>query len=309
MTTLEPVIAMAGACDCHIHVYDRRYPVAPGARLMPGDASVDDYRQLQRKLGTQRVVVVTPSTYGIDNTSTTDAIAALGDDARGVAVVSASITDAELHRLHLAGIRGIRLNLRLPSPATLDDLPALAARIAAFGWHVQLNLPAEWLPDIGAMLASLPVQVVFDHYGHLPLGAPHAEPAFRVIADLVSADKAWVKLSGPYLESHEGAPEYGDMRGLARRYLTLAPERMVWGSDWPHPTVQATGAAPVDDLSVLRTVLRWCDSTAVAQRVLASNPQALYGFPDAVAASLRAAMPTTPTTPGKDDLARKDWRP
>lgn len=278
--TDRPVIGFAGACDCHVHVYDSRYPVAPGAKLRPPDASVDDYRQLLRALGTERVVVVTPSTYGTDNASTVDALSAFGDCARGVAVVPASVTDAELDRLHRSGIRGIRLNLRLPAPVTLDDLPTLAARIAAFGWHVQLNLPAEWLPDIGAKLARLPAPVVFDHYGHLPL-TPRAESAFRVIADLVSAGKAWVKISGPYLASREGAPYYGDMRALAVRYLALAPERMVWGSDWPHPSAHAKGEEPIDDQTVLQTFLRWCDSIEIAERVLVSNPQALYGFPDA----------------------------
>ena len=275
-----PVIGFAGACDCHMHVYDSRYPVAPGATLRPGDAPVGDYRQVQRAQGTQRVIVVTPSTYGIDNASTTDAIAALGDCARGVAVVAADVTDDELARLHRAGIRGIRLNLTLPAPVSLDDLPALAARIAELGWHVQLNLPPEWLPDAAGMLATLPVPMVFDHYGHLPLGKPQAEPAFRVIAGLVSAGKAWVKLSGPYIESLEGAPHYGDMQPLAARYLDLAPERMLWGSDWPHPSAQARGGQPVDDAKVLHTFLGWCGSSDTARQVLVRNPQALYGFGD-----------------------------
>ncbi|PLQ00188.1 2-pyrone-4,6-dicarboxylate hydrolase [Cupriavidus pauculus] len=263
-----------------MHVYDSRYPVAPGATLRPADASVDDYRQVQHVLGTQRVIVVTPSTYGTDNASTTDAIAALGACARGVAVVAPQVTDDELARLHRAGIRGIRLNLTLPAPVSLDDLPTLAARIAGFGWHVQLNLPPAWLPDAAGMLAGLPVPVVFDHYGHLPLGKPEAEPAYRVIAGLVSAGKAWVKLSGPYIESLQGAPHYGDMRPLAARYLDLAPERMLWGSDWPHPSAQARAVPPVDDAAVLRAFLGWCGSSDTAQQVLVGNPQSLYGFGD-----------------------------
>lgn len=280
----RPIIGLAGACDCHMHVYHSRYPVARGAKLRPADAVVDDYRQVQRVLGTQRVVVVTPSTYGTDNASTVDAIAELGGCARGVAVVAASVPDTELARLHEAGIRGIRLNLTLPAPVSLRDLPTLAARIAGLGWHVQLNLSPEWLPDLAGMLAALPVQMVFDHYGHLPLGKPQEEPAFRVIADLVSAGKAWVKLSGPYIESLEGAPHYRDMRPLAERYLNLAPERMVWGSDWPHPSVQARGGDPVDDAAVLRTFLRWGGSPDTAYQVLVRNPQSLYGFGDIVPA-------------------------
>lgn len=276
-----PVVAFSGACDCHMHVYDSRYPVVPEARLRPADASIEDYRRIQRMLGTERAVIVTPSTYGTDNASTIDAIAQLGDCARGVAVVAGSVTDAELDRLHRSGIRGIRLNLTQPTPVTLDDLPLLAARIAAFGWHIQFNLPPAWLPEVAGLLGSLPVPMVFDHYGHLPLGTPQAEPAFRVIADLVSAGKAWVKLSGPYIESREGPPHYGDIGTLAARYLALAPERMLWGSDWPHPSLQARGGEPVDDAAMLQTFLRWCDSPDLAQRVLVSNPQALYGFGNA----------------------------
>lgn len=275
-----PVVEFAGACDCHTHVYHSRYPVAPEARLRPADASVDDYRQVQRVLGTQRVIVVTPSTYGTDNASTVDAIAAYGECARGIAVVGADVADAELARLHHAGIRGIRLNLTLPAPVSIDDLSSLAVRIAAFGWHVQLNLPPEWLPAAAGMLAKLAVPMVFDHYGHLPLGKPEAESAFRVIADLVSAGKAWVKLSGPYIESLEGAPDYRDMQPLAARYVNLAPERMVWGSDWPHPSAQAKGGAPIDDAAVLRTFLNWCGSSDTAQQILVRNPQSLYGFGD-----------------------------
>lgn len=275
-----PVLSFAGAWDCHTHIYHSRYPVAPGATLRPADATTDDYLRVQRVLGTSYVVVVTPSTYGTDNSSTVDAIAAYGDGARGVAVVGADVPDAELARLHAAGVRGIRFNLTLPAPVSLDDLPALAARIAGHGWHVQLNLPPEWLPDAAGMLSALPVPMVFDHYGHLPLGKQTGEHAYRVIADLVSAGKAWVKLSGPYIESLEGAPHYGDMQPLAARYLQLAPERMVWGSDWPHPTVRARGGEAVDDASVLQTFLAWCGSACsadTAYRVLVGNPQALYG--------------------------------
>lgn len=267
-----------GACDCHMHVYDSRYPAAPGVKLRPADATVADYRVVQRAMGTSRVVVVTPSTYGTDNASTIDALMAFGATARGVAVIDAGVTDAGLRRLHAGGVRAIRFNLTLPAPVHLDDLPTLARRIAPLGWHVQLNVPAGWLPGMAPMLTALPVPVVFDHYGHLPLGTAEAEAGFRVIADLLVAGKAWVKLSGPYIESRSGAPDYDDVRPLANRYLALAPERMVWGSDWPHPTLQAKGAPPLDDAAMLRTFADWCGSADVARRVLVTNPAVLYGF-------------------------------
>ncbi|QYY28343.1 amidohydrolase family protein [Cupriavidus pinatubonensis] len=271
------VIEFVGACDCHMHVYGSRYPITPGATLRPADASVADYRRVQQDLGTQRVIVVTPSTYGVDNASTVDAIAEFGENARGVAVVDGTVTDAGLESLHQAGIRGIRLNLTLPAPVTLDELPQLAERIAPMGWHAQLNVPPAWLPEIAGMLERLPVPIVFDHYGHLPPGTPETEAAIRVIASLLDSGKAWVKLSGPYIESLEGAPHYADMRPLAQRYLALAPERTLWGSDWPHPTQRAKGNA-VDDAGLLDTFLGWCQSGSLAEQVLVRNPQNLYGF-------------------------------
>ncbi len=278
MSRVSGVLAMPDACDCHIHVYDSRYPVAAGATLRPADASVNDYRKIQRALGTSRVVVVTPSTYGNDNACTVDALAQFGKNARGVAVVDDSVTEAELRHLHQAGIRGIRFNLTLPAPVQLEDLPTLAARIAPLGWHVQLNLPPAWLPEIAEKLAALPVPIVFDHYGHLSLGNPQAEASFRVIADLLFAGKAWVKLSGPYIESREGPPHFADVQPLAARYLALAPERLVWGSDWPHPTQRARTDGCVDDVALLQTFLDWCESADLTHRVLVRNPQTLYGF-------------------------------
>ncbi|WP_423199069.1 MULTISPECIES: amidohydrolase family protein [unclassified Cupriavidus] len=276
-----PVLRMADACDCHMHVYDRRYPFAPQATLTPADASVEDYREVQRRLGTSRTIVVTPSTYGASNACTIAALDQLRANARGVAVVDRHVTDAELARLHRAGIRGIRFNLTLPAPVGRDDLPALAARVGALGWHVQLNLPSAWLPEMRGQLARLGAPIVFDHYGHLPLDHPEAEPSFRAIAELLCGGKAWVKLSGPYLESRTGPPDFADMRPLATRYLSLAPERVVWGSDWPHPTQRAKGVTDLDDAALLRTWLAWCGSPVLARRVLVDNPAALYGFTDA----------------------------
>ncbi|ODV43342.1 2-pyrone-4,6-dicarboxylate hydrolase [Cupriavidus sp. UYMMa02A] len=261
-----------------MHVYDSRLPAAPNATLRPEDASVDDYRPVQRAMGTTRTVVVTPSTYGTDNRATVSAIATLGQEARGVAVVDASVTEAELERLHAQGIRGIRFNLTMPGPVSVEQLLPLASRIAPFGWHIQLNVPASWLPDMRSMLAACPVPVVFDHYGHLPFGGPEFEPAFRVIAELLEAGKAWVKLSGPYIESRRGPPFYDDVAALARRYLAFAPGRMLWGSDWPHPTLSDTEKERLDDGSMHALFRHWCDDSDLIKAVLIDNPQRLYGF-------------------------------
>ncbi|MGO4328069.1 amidohydrolase [Cupriavidus sp. 2TAF22] len=266
------------ACDCHVHFYDGRFPCAPGATLRPADARVADYRAAQRDMGTTRAVVVTPSTYGTDNRATLAALAELGADARGVAVVDTSVTDADLEHLHARGMRGIRFNLTMPGPVDAGMLPALASRIAPLGWHVQLNAPAAWLPEMESMLAACPVPVVFDHYGHLPFGDAAFEPAFAVIARLLAEGKGWVKLSGPYIESREGAPRYGDVAALARRYLALAPGQMLWASDWPHPTLRAQDKTRCDDGALHALFRQWCGDDALVRAVLVDNPQRLYGF-------------------------------
>ncbi|WP_183031601.1 amidohydrolase [Cupriavidus sp. UME77] len=261
-----------------MHVYDSRYPAAGTATLRPPDALVPDYRAVQGAMGTTRAVVVTPSTYGTDNRPTLAALRELGVEARGVAVVDTSITERELESLHASGIRGIRFNLTMPGPVDMEMLAPLAARVAPLGWHIQLNAPAAWLPHMQPLLKTLPARIVFDHYGHLPFGGAEFEPGFEVIASLLGEGRAWVKLSGPYIESREGPPLYGDVASLARRYLECAPGQMVWGSDWPHPTIIAKGRSSPDDGDLMSLFRQWCGDDALARQVLADNPRRLYGF-------------------------------
>src|SRR3954471_18568308 len=231
--------APANACDCHMHIYDSRFPVAANATWRPPDAHVDDYRRLQRRLGTTRNVVVTPSTYGTDNRCTLDALGQLGAGARGVAVVDTSVEDDELKRLADPGVRGIRFNLVQAGATTVDMLEPLARRVEPLAWHVQLHMKGDDIATIGDLLARLPAPVVFDHLGRIPQPAGEQHPAYRVIRGLLDQGRAWVKLSGAYMDSQAGPP-YADATALAKAYVAAAPERLVWGSDWPHPTVTAT---------------------------------------------------------------------
>ena len=261
-----------GACDCHMHIYDGRFPSVADARLTPPEATVEDYRALQRRLRLERVVVVTPSTYGNDNSCTLDALSKFGPVARGIAVVDPAITDAELLRLHDHGIRGIRFNQMMNVVTPLTALETLAARIAPLGWHVQLLLRADDLAAAESRLRALPVPVVFDHLGRLPVpGSTH--PGYGVIRRLLDAGRAWVKLSGAYL-----ACDYEDADALARLYVAAAPERMVWGSNWPHPTATAGFHEMPDDLDLLRRLGRSVGNEPMLERVLVDNPAALYGF-------------------------------
>ncbi|SAI69538.1 dicarboxylic acid hydrolase [Bordetella ansorpii] len=268
----------APACDCHLHVYDSRYPAVAGAALLPPDASVAQYRALQRRLGTRRAVLVTPSTHGSDNRPMLAALARMGDDARGVAVIDGSESDARLAALHEAGVRGIRLNLSLGVTNTLDDAERLAERIAPLGWHVQLLMPPDLLARAGERLARLPVPLVFDHLGRI---APHqagSHPAHALLLALLRDGRAWMKLSGGYIVSATG--DAGDARldPLARGYIDAAPDRMVWGSDWPHASASAGRHPMPDDAQQLDRLAHWAGDAATLRRILVTNPERLYGF-------------------------------
>jgi predicted TIM-barrel fold metal-dependent hydrolase len=268
----------ANACDCHMHIYDSRYPAAPNATLKPPDATVEDYKKLQARLGTTRNVVVTPSTYGTDNSVTLDAITKLGRTARGVAVVDTSVTPAELKRLNDLGIRGIRFNLVQAGATTSDMVEPLARRIADLGWHVQIHALGSQIIDMNEMLARLPTPIVFDHLGRIPQPEGVKHPSFTAVAALVDKGKAWIKLSGAYQDTKSGPPDYADTSAVARTFARAAPERMLWGSDWPHPTMAQTKP---DDAGLLDLFAAWVPKEAERLRILVDNPQIVYDFPKA----------------------------
>ena len=268
--------APPNACDCHMHIYDSRFPVAPNAKLRPPDATVDDYRLLQKRIGATRNVVVTPSTYGTDNSCTLDAIAKLGATARGVAVVDTSVSDAELKRLDSLGIRGIRLNLVITGATTLDMLEPLSKRVNDLGWHIQIQMLGDRIVENANLLGRLPSQIVFDHMGRIPEPAGVDHPAFALMLKLIDRGRTWVKLSSAYQDSKVGPPAYSDVGKVAKAYVNAAPERMVWGSDWPHPTEKAD--AKPDDAVLFDLLADWAPREAVRNRILVDNPASLYRF-------------------------------
>ena len=264
--------APANATDCHHHIYDSRFPMDPMARLRPGNATVSDYRLLQQRLGTTRNVIVQPSSYGVDNRCLLDALSQFGRQAaRGIAVVNTKVSDVELKELNTAGVCGIRFNLVQAGATTVEMIEPLAKRVATLGWHVQINATADQILASELIWSRLPVPVVFDHMGHASISK---EPVFVLIAHLLQSRKCWVKLSGAYMDTNIGAPTYSDRAAIATAFIKEAPERLVWGTDWPHPT---TNDKP-DDALLFDLFTQWCHDEKVRTRILVDNPAHLYGF-------------------------------
>jgi predicted TIM-barrel fold metal-dependent hydrolase len=273
--------APPGACDCHHHIYDAANypPVEPGARFQQ-NARVAEYKMLQRRIGTTRNIVVTPAPYVTDNRVTLDAVKQFGPNARGVAVVNPSIPDGELKILNAGGVRGIRFSLADPTIATttVDMIETLSKRISPLDWHVQINMGADQIASLDALWNRLPSGIVFDHMGHIPQPGGIAHPAFGVIQRLVDKGHTWVKLSVTYDNTKDGPPGYADITRVAQAYIKHAPERMVWGSNWPHPNE----TKKPDDAILFDLMGAWAPDEATRHRILVENPQNLYGFAKAV---------------------------
>lgn len=266
------------ACDSHMHIFDPRFAPSPHWKRQPPHADVAAYRRLQQRLGTSRTVVVNPSTYGTDNACTLDALAQLGERARGVAVVGQQVADSELDALAAQRVCGLRVNFVTPQSwgtTTPEMLTTLAHKVARLGWHIQVFVQPAQLVALAPVLARLPVPLVIDHMARIDPAEGTKGEAYAVARRLLDGGNTWIKLSGVYMRSRDGAPAYGDVSSLGRALVAATPERLVWGSDWPHTT-----AAPdtVNDADLADVLAAWCDSTAVRDRILVDNPAKLYGF-------------------------------
>ena len=275
-TEFQPKLkAPRGACDTHMHIYNHRFPKAATAKILAPDASVEDYLKMRTRLGIERTVVVQPSAYGKDNRCTLEAMAAIGPSARGIAVVDESVSDAELDRLTQLGIRGIRFFMLPGAPLPLESLETMSARVAPFGWHVVFQMDGRHLADHEALLGRLTSTLVIDHVGKFlePVAPDH--PGFRTILRLLDKGRTWAKLSAPYETSKVGPPFYDDVGRLAKTLAKAAPERMLWASNWPHPT---PGVSVPDDAWMLDMLLDWIPDEAARRKALVDNPAQLYGF-------------------------------
>ena len=275
----RPALALPrDACDSHMHIFDPRFAPSSHWKRQPPRAEVTDYRRLQQRLGTTRTVVVNPSTYGTDNACTLDALAQLGERARGVAVVGSQVSDSELDALAAQRVCGLRVNFVTPQSwgvTTPEMLITLAHKVARLDWHIQVFVQPEQLVTLAPVLAKLPVPLVIDHMARIdPVESTKGE-AYATARRLLDGGNTWMKLSGVYMRSRDGPPAYDDAFDLGRALVAAAPERLVWGSDWPHTTeVPDT----VNDADLADVLAAWCDSAAVRDRILVDNPAKLYGF-------------------------------
>jgi predicted TIM-barrel fold metal-dependent hydrolase len=260
----------------------------PNRSYTAGEASIAELSALRKRLGIARNVLVQISFYGTDNRCMLDALAGLGDSARGIAVVAPDVPDSELLHLDRVGVRGIRLNLetsqtRDPALASAQ-LEAFAKRLAPLGWHIQIYAALPVIAQLAEQIASLPVPAVIDHFG-APVAAKGVEqPGFGAVLDLVRSRKAFVKLSGCYRLSQ--APDYADVAPFARALIEAGPDRLVWASDWPHSGRAKSGSrteiAPyqqIDDEKVLALLVQWCPDPAIRKLILTDTPAQLYKFP------------------------------
>jgi predicted TIM-barrel fold metal-dependent hydrolase len=282
----------AGACDCHTHIHGdpEKFPFFAGRVYTPEPASPEEMAALHKALHIERVVIVTPSVYGTDNSATLFGIKFRGNTARGVAVIDDKTKESDLDAMGQAGIRGIRINLAtggVSDPSVgRARLQAAIERVKARGWHIQIYTNLALVSAIKDLVAASPVPVVFDHFGGAEATLGLEQPGWADLVELVKTGKAYVKISGAYRLS-KLAPDYPDAAPFARALIAANADRIVWGTDWPHPnSVTPPGKKPTDltpllqiaDGRLLNQLPVWAPDAGVRKKILVDNPARLYGF-------------------------------
>ena len=279
-----------GSCDCHVHTFDpQHFPYSPSRPYTPEPVSVEELRSLHQALHMSRVIVVQTTVYGTDNAGVLDAMKQLGSRARGVAVINEKTPNSALDDMDRAGIRGIRLNLETAGETDPEigrkRFQAAVERIKGRKWHIQIYARLTVIEGIADLVASAPMPVVFDHFGGMQAALGGDQPGLSSLMRLIRTGKAYVKISAPYRSSIE-APDYPDVAPLARVLVASNPERILWGSDWPHPGLPVQGRSnseitpffQIDDGRVLNFLPQWVPDATERKTILVENPARLYGF-------------------------------
>jgi predicted TIM-barrel fold metal-dependent hydrolase len=282
----------AGACDCHTHVFGDpgKFPLFSGRVYTPETASPEEMSALHRALHIQRVVIVTPSVYGTDNSASLFGIKARGATARGIAVIDDKTPDSDLEAMNRAGFRGIRINLATvgQTDASLGRrrFQALVDRVKNRNWHIQMYVSLAVLAGIKDLVRASPVPVVFDHFGGAQARQGLQQPGFADLVELIRSGKAYVKISGAYRASTQ-APDYPDVAPLAKALIAANADRILWGTDWPHPNsttpeghekTEVTPLFQIDDGLLLNQLTVWAPDAEIRRKILVDNPVRLYGF-------------------------------
>ncbi|MEO9655990.1 amidohydrolase family protein [Marinomonas sp.] len=272
-----PKIALPkGSIDSHCHVYHKDYPAQPGGPDVPPDApSLREYRQLQAWLGLEKVVFTQPNAYQADNTCLLEALNIVGDDnARGVVVVTSDTTEEQLQTWHDLGVRGARI-MQLPMGAVkLELLKTIADKIKAFGWSCIVQFNGQEILQHAPILNNINNNYVIDHHGKFLPPVKINSPQFQQLLKLIDKGNCYYKVAACYESSQMGHPLYEDIATMTRHIIKYAPERIIWGSNWPH--VSTTAELAPNDASLLDTVMRWMPDETIRQRIFVDNPLALY---------------------------------
>lgn len=266
----------AGTVDCHFHVFEdpARYPYTQDRSYTPSLAPWAAFQKMNDAIGADRAVLVHPSVYGHDHRTLYDTLSAHSARLRAVGVLSKDTNEAEIEKLHQAGTRGTRVNILFAGGSQLADAEVLAKKIQPFGWHIQFLVDVSSQPEIPAWAAKLGVPVVFDHFGH-PSTPDVNDPGFQNMCALVKEGTAWVKLSGAY-RVVDPANKWSAIAPFVDALLATRTDRLVWGTDWPHPNIPAPMP---NDGDIADAVFNWLPDEALRQQILIRNPEVLYDFP------------------------------
>ena len=269
-----------GACDAHHHLFGpkEKYPFSPDTPSISDDALPEHHIALQDKLGLTRGVIVNSAAYGHDYSHVADTLARFPGRFRGIALPPEDMSETEFARLTRLGVRGLRFFSDKRGTHQPKISPSLATRAFEHGWHVQFFPATGDIVDYEKRLLDLPNTIVLDHFAAVPSADGTDQPAFKTLLRMLDTGRVWIKLSGPMrISTYE--PPYPDVTPLARALVAHAPERLVWGTDWPH--VNMNERVMPNDGDLLDLMLDWVPDEAVRNRILADNPCALYGFPKA----------------------------
>lgn len=270
-----------GAVDTHVHVFADHYPLSPARGYNPPESNLTDLVHLHGTLGVDRVVFTQPSTYGVDNSAMLDGMDTLNtespDRARGVMACDLSITDDELVTLDQQGIRGVRLNTDNPGgmPIGFAEIPELCRRIGPLGWHLEFLFPGDDIIELMPVFRSLTVPMSIGHFAYQKAADGVDAPGFKALLELMADGNTWMKISGANRVSATDLPPYDDVEPMAQALIATAPDRIMWGTDWPHPNKYEVNP---NDGDLADALYLWVDDEDMRRRILVDTPADFYRF-------------------------------